>query len=89
MRQDTVRKNRYLEMNHICYPTSTGDLASAAVTLREGVREILQYYDAISPVVLVKMIPEPVSSPRELWEARKGSGGLLHTCWEYDDMYLW
>ena len=53
LRQDTVRKNRYLEMNHICYPTSTGDLASAAVTLSKWGRVLIQDFDAISPVLLV------------------------------------
>ena len=41
-----------------------GDLDSAVVTLREVGRLPLQDYDAISPVLPVEMIPEPVPSPR-------------------------
>ena len=34
-----------------------GDLASAAVTIRAGRRVILQYYNTISPVLSVKIVP--------------------------------
>ena len=65
-----------------------GDLYSVAVTIREGGRVILQYSDAISPVMLVKNILEPVTSPRGPWAARKGAGALLNALGEDDIIYL-
>ena len=53
-----------------------GNLDSAVVKLREGVRVLLQDANYISPVLPVKMIPEPVTSLRGPKEAGKGSWAL-------------
>ena len=68
--------------------TLQGWLASAVVTLREGVRVLLQNSDAISLVLLVIMISEPVPSPRGTRAAGKGSGALCCSVWVADIIYL-
>ena len=50
---------------------SRGGMFSAAVTLRERGRVLLQEYDEIPPVMRVKMVPEPVPSPKGPQVARK------------------
>ena len=65
-----------------------GDLAYAAVTLGEGGKVILQYYDAIYPVILVKMILEPVPCLRVHREYGKGTGALRLLFWENEIIYL-
>ena len=68
--------------------TPWGDLASTAVTIREGIRVLLQDSDAISPVLLVKMIPETVPIPRVPRESGQGEGALRRDFWESDIIYL-
>ena len=65
-----------------------GNLDSAAVTLREGVRFILQDSDSITPVIAVEMIPEPVPSTGGPRAAREGAGALCCAFWETDVVYL-
>ena len=65
-----------------------GELDSSSVTLREGGTVILQYSDAIYPVLTVKIIPEPAPSLRGTREARKGAGELCRYFWEADVIYL-
>ena len=49
---------------------------------------ILQDYNAISPVLLVEIIPEPVPSPRGPRSAGEGAGALFHAFWESDVVRL-
>ena len=63
-------------------------MVSAEVTLREGGRVILQDCDAISPVLPVKMIPEPVTSMRGNHAEGKGAGETSRAFWEYDVIYM-
>ena len=65
-----------------------GDLASATFTLREGIRVMLQDYDATSPVMPVKMILDPVTSKIGPRAAGKGSGELCCEFWESEVIYL-
>ena len=58
-----------------------GGVASAAVTLREEARVILQYYCAISSLLTVKMIPAPIPNTRGPQAYRKGSWALCHAFW--------
>ena len=53
-----------------------GGLASAAVTLRKGGMVILQDSDAISILLPVEMIPDPIPIPRGTrasWEGGRGT----------------
>ena len=55
-----------------------GEISSAEVTLREGGRVLLKNSDDISPVLPVKIVPEPGPIPKGPRTARKGSGALCH-----------
>ena len=63
-------------------------LDSAAVTLREGGRVILQDFYAISPVLTVKIISEPVPNPRRPLSSRKGAGVMCRAFWGAGFIYL-
>ena len=63
------------------------DLHYASVTLREGGRVLLQYYDDVFPLFPVKMIPYTIQSQRGPRAAGKGEGLLRHALWESDIIY--
>ena len=65
-----------------------GGLDSTAVTLREGGRVLFQYSDAVPPVLLVEMIPNPVLSIRGPQSAGKEEGALCLAFWEADVICL-